>query len=154
MRLRLILSLILLVSAAAPSLYAQDGMKIAKLFSPEFQDQKGVTAIHMEGNNINEWGDLVSVYRSLTVTNPEHIQAIQDAVKADGRNATTRTSSSHEGHITYGWYGFSNGKNNLERYIILLSPPGKDLPTTLIYIEGTINPTAFKHYILQNLPIQ
>ncbi len=146
--------MILAVISAWIPIHAQIGLKINEFFTDKFQYQPDVTSIDMQGAPINnQWGDLVSLYRSVTVTKPHHVNAIQSAVKADGVKATSRTATSTDGHISYGWYCLPK-QDGVYRYIILLSPPENDKPTILIYIEGRIEPLAFKQLILKKIPLE
>lgn len=146
MRQRIFLALAVCLITGLNCVKAQTGLKIAEFFTPEFQENPSVTSIEIQGGVDNDkWGDMISLYRSISTDNPALVDDIEKSVKTDGRDATSRSVSMEGGHITYGWYSLPQGKNKLYRYILFIN---RDRAATLIYIEGIIEPMWFKSRML------
>ncbi len=147
MRLRILLPLICILACRGLDAAAQDRLKINEFFSMDFQSKEGVTAVEVEGNVFPGWGDMITVFKSLKVNDPKHIDKIEKAVKQDATDAVQRTMSMSDGRLHYIWFALKPVKKDLNRYVIYVHRP--DSPATLIYMEGKLIPQSFKNYILE-----
>ena len=153
MRLRILLPLICLTAICHLTASAQKKLNTDEFFTMKFQDKEGVTAVEIQGNVFAEWGNMITLFKSLKVSNPKDIERIEKAVKQDVANATARTSSMTNGRLLYIWYALPPVQKDINRYIIYVHRP--DNAATLIYMEGKLVPQQFKKYILEKYaPVQ
>lgn len=126
--------------------YAQTGLNVAPYFSNQYTSRQEVTSVSLSGKKFS--GKRVDVYRSISVTgNASLSDKITVAVTKDGVKAKSKEVSYKNGQLYFGFYQLTPEKGR-QRYLLFLNrrPVGKE-KTTVIYIEGRLDPADVKKMI-------
>lgn len=134
-RLRLLAILVLWPACLA----AQDGLKVADLFS-KYANQQDVTYVELNGKILKPYH--MDAYKSLTFKDVmPYRQEIQQCLAQDKQENVQKTQEVTEGGILRSaFYQLSpvrRGRTTQNRYILFKI--GKEETGTLIYIEGSLS---------------
>lgn len=124
---------------------AQDGYAVAPFFGERYSSNSNVSMVSLSGSQIKMKG--LTKYKSMSVTGDAALSdKIAAAVGKDGSRAKSKEVSYKGGKLYFGFYLLKGGPN--KRYLLFLDrrPLGKD-KTTLIYLEGTLDPEEVKEML-------
>lgn len=135
----IILCLMLLTASVAA---AQEHLNIADAFSGQYRNKPFATETVVKGKELNRFG--LTLYRSLTVTDPAAISHLSALVTADAEGATNKEESVKNGRLNYGFYEYSAPKSGPKRFSFFFSSKNK---AVLIYMEGNTDIEHIKSLI-------
>ena len=129
---------------------AQKDLNIAIYFSEPYLEIDGVSAVHIEGEDLSIYN--LSLFRSIRLT-PESTPDIsrklmEQRVMEDGKLATKKEVAMIGGRLYYGFYVLPPREEGINRYIFyrnnILKPEAKPQEVMLVYIEGKASPAELK----------
>ena len=130
--------------------YAQKDLNIAIYFSEQYLEIDGVSAVHIEGQDLCIYN--LSLFRSIRLT-PESTpdksrKLMEQRVMEDGKLATKKEVAMIGGRLYYGFYVLPPRDKKTNRYIFYrnncLKPEAKPQEIMLVYIEGKASPSELK----------
>ncbi len=144
-----ILTLIVL-SLCLASATAQKDLRIAIYFSEPYLEIEGLSAVHIEGDDLVPYN--LSLFRSITLTpesTPDNSRKLMEQrVIEDGKHATKKEVAMIGGRLYYGFYVLPPKNKKTNRYIFyrnnILKPEAKPQEIMLVYIEGAASPAELK----------
>lgn len=141
---------LLALSVCLLTAYAQKDLNIAIYFSEPYLEIDGVSAVHIEGEDLSIYN--LSLFRSIRLT-PESTpdksrKLIEQRVMEDGKLAIKKEVAMIGGRLYYGFYVLPPRDENTNRYIFyrnnILKPEAKPQEVMLVYIEGKASPAELK----------
>lgn len=135
----LILCLIFLTAGTAT---AQEHLEIKEAFSGQYRNKPFATETVVKGKELNRFG--LTLYRSLTVTDPAAIAHLTALISADAEGALNKEESVKNGRLNYGFYEYPAQKPGPKRFSFFFSSKNK---AVLIYMEGNTDIEHIKSLI-------
>lgn len=150
MNMRRWMALLILCVGSVVSMWAQEGLEVARFFTDEYTSNSKVTMVSMSGDQLDGTG--LRKFRSVSVCGDEVLfDRIEKAVRKDGAKADYKETSFKDGKLHFGFYSLG-GKENARRYILYLNRRSDSgAKTTLVYIQGNLSPEEVKKIIVKKI---
>lgn len=134
----------LLLLLGTPSLHAQKGLEVNKLFEGHLFDKARCVETHVQGRRLAPYR--LDLFRSLRLTPTAHeLSAIEAYIRKDAALAEEKETELRHGRMVYALLQLPHSLVGHRRYVGFLKAGSQpDAPITIVYMEGRADMNELK----------